>query len=195
LAPREDDWSAIASYYLRAPSSPGPVGGIVRREVAAPVDDDGWMATERSSRWYRVLDLVWLVLLLGAAVAIRQSSVFFQVPAIAVLIVFLGWQTVAKLTRHRTPFDTANAHIGFFLFAALMVVGGGAQVFAPLPSTTGVIRVLGGILCLAGVVMIAAEARDFEPWLEECRVAREERRIAREERRMAREARDPRTGR
>ncbi len=133
------------------------------------------MATERSFWWYRGLDVVWLVLLLGAAVAIRQSSAFFQVPAFAVVIVFLGWQTVAKLTRHRTPFDTANAHLGFFLTAALLVVGGGAQVFAPLPSTTGVMRVLGGFLCLAGLLMIAAEARDFEPWLEERRVAREER--------------------
>lgn len=132
------------------------------------------MASEGPSRWDRVFDLGWLVLLVGAAVALRQRSAYFQVPAFAVVIFFLGWQTVAKFNHRRSRFDTANAHVGFFLTAALMVIGGGAQVVAPQPNTTGVIRVIGGFVCLAGVVMIAAEARDFEPWLEERRIARED---------------------
>lgn len=120
-----------------------------------------------------MLDVGWIILLVGAAVALRQRSAFFHVPAFAVLIAFLGWQTVAKLTHRRSRFDAAHAHVGFFLTAALVVIGGGAQVFAPQPNTAGVVRVLGGLICLSGVVMIAAEARDFEPWLEERRVAQE----------------------
>ena len=111
----------------------------------------------------------------SAPLSLSDSAVPSSMPAFAVLIAFLGWQTVAKLTHRRTRFDTANAHLGFFLTAAFMVIGGGAQVFAPQPNTAGIVRVLGGLICLAGVVMIAAEARDFEPWLEERRVAREER--------------------
>ena len=132
------------------------------------------MPREGSSRWDRLLDLGWVVLLLGAAVAFRQRSAYFQVPAFAVVIFFLGWQTVAKLSHRRTRFDTANAHVGYFLTAALMVFGGGAQVVAPRPNTSGVGRVLGGFICLAGVLMVAAEARDFEPWLEERRLGRED---------------------
>ncbi len=55
-----------------------------------------------------------------------------------------------------------------------MVIGGGTQIVAPQPNAAGVARVIGGVVCLAGVVMIAAEARDFEPWLEERRIARED---------------------
>jgi predicted PurR-regulated permease PerM len=102
------------------------------------------MAAERSRR-DRLLDVGWVILLIGAAVALRQRSALFQVSAFAILIAFLGWQTVAKLTHRRTRFDTANAHIGFFLTAAFMVIGGGAQVFAPQPNTAGIVRVLGGL--------------------------------------------------
>ena len=105
----------------------------------------------------------------------RQRSAVFHVLGFAILIFFLSCQTVAKLTRRRTRFDTANSHILFFLTAGFMVLGGGAQVVAPQPKTSWLVSALGGFICLAGLVMIAAEARDFEPWLEERRVAREER--------------------
>lgn len=122
------------------------------------------MAREGSSRWDRVLGVGWVVLLLGAAVAIRQRSVHFQVPSFAVLTFFLGWQTLAKLTHRQTPFDTAHGHVGFCLTAAVMVFGGGMQAIAPQPNIAIVVRVLGGFICLAGAVMIAAEVRDFRPW-------------------------------
>lgn len=88
---------------------------------------------------------------------------------------FLGWQTVARLTRRCTRFDTPNSQLIFFLKAALMVFGGGVEIFAPQANASGLVRVVGGLIFLGGLVMIAAEARDFEPWLEERRIARDER--------------------
>ncbi len=71
------------------------------------------MADERSALGDRVIDVGWIALLLGAAIAIRQRSVVFHVLGFAVLLFFLGWQTVAKLTRRRTRFDTPNSHLIF----------------------------------------------------------------------------------
>lgn len=113
------------------------------------------------------------VLLLGGAIAIRQRSAFFHVPGFAILILCLAWQTSAKLTHRRTVLDAGGGHIGFCLTAALMVFGGGMQALAPQPDTAGIVRVLGGFVCLAGVVMIAAEVGDFRSWKD--RMAQDER--------------------
>ncbi|HET7719405.1 MAG TPA: hypothetical protein VFK43_05515 [Acidimicrobiales bacterium] len=122
------------------------------------------MASKRSSGWDRVLDVGWVVLLLGAALAFRQDSAFFRAPAFAVAAFFLGYQTHAKVTHRPTPFDSAHGHVGFCLTAALMVFGGGLYLVDPPPNTSDVARVLGGFICLAGLVMVAAEVRDFRPW-------------------------------
>jgi hydrogenase/urease accessory protein HupE len=122
------------------------------------------MATERSSRWDWVLGAGWVALLLGGAVAFRQDNAFFRAAAYAVVVLFLGYQTVAKLTHRPTPFDSAHGHVGFCLTAAFMVFAGALHVADPQPDTSDVSRVLGGLTCLAGVVMIAAEVRDFRPW-------------------------------
>jgi len=121
------------------------------------------MASDRSSL-DRLLAVGWVVLLLGGAIAFRQHGVFFQVAAFAVLALLLGYQTYAKVTHRSTPFDSARGHVGFCLTAALMVFGGGLQVVDRQPSTSGIARVFGGLICLLGLAMVAAEVRDFRPW-------------------------------
>ncbi len=114
-----------------------------------------------------------IIALIAVLVAIKAGrSPWFEM-ALAVVGTLLVWQTFRKLTSEVPTVDDWDGHVRFFLLGLVLALIGLGAALTGGDDGTVVNRVAGGAFSAAGILLLAAEWRDFRLWRAQVREERQ----------------------